>query len=218
MSFEIPLHRARRYIAHTLRQTQRQIKRVARGKIKSVSQSRHFLQANKTFSFPYEVLCHCETPLSGVVAISRKGTLLPMAVKCLRRDIAFAVICLRRDICPAGKLWINTLTSAVSRNITSTKSRNITLTKSKYNLRSNLRPRKILLYLRGEKRRVRRCQYDNGCCQYSQHITLSNFKKIFKKFELNKTKNGGFPKSDFPFPPENTSVLTKRRRFCIIKL
>ena len=60
MSFEISLHRARRYIAHTLRQTQRQIKRVARGKIKSVSQSRHFLQANKTFSFPYEVLCHCE--------------------------------------------------------------------------------------------------------------------------------------------------------------
>ena len=44
------------------------------------------------------------------------------------------------------------------------------------------------------------------------------FKKIFKKFELNKTKNGGFPKSDFPFLPENTSVLTKRRRFCIIKL
>ena len=60
MSFEISLHRARRYIAHTLRQTQRQIKRVARGKIKSVSQSRHSLQANKTFSFPYEVLCHCE--------------------------------------------------------------------------------------------------------------------------------------------------------------
>ena len=59
MSFEIPLHRARRYIAHTLRQTQRQIKRVTRGKIKSVSQSRHFLQANKTF-FSYEVLCHCE--------------------------------------------------------------------------------------------------------------------------------------------------------------
>ena len=29
MSFEIPLHRARRYIAHTLRQAQRQIKRVA---------------------------------------------------------------------------------------------------------------------------------------------------------------------------------------------
>ena len=44
------------------------------------------------------------------------------------------------------------------------------------------------------------------------------FKKFFKKFELNKTKNGGFPKSDFSFFPENTSVLTKRRRFCIIKL
>ncbi len=44
------------------------------------------------------------------------------------------------------------------------------------------------------------------------------FKKIFKKFELNKPKNGGFPKSGFPFLPENTSVLTKRRRFCIIKL
>ena len=42
------------------------------------------------------------------------------------------------------------------------------------------------------------------------------FKKIFKKFELNKTKNGGFSKSDFPFLLENTPVLTKRRRFCII--
>ena len=67
-------------------------------------------------------------------------------------------------------------------------------------------------------RNVRRCHYDNDYCQYSQHTTFFIFKKIFKKFELNKTKNGGFPKSGFPFLPENTSVLTKRRRFCIIKL
>ena len=68
MSFEIPLHRARRYIAHTLRQTQRQIKRVTRGKIKSVSQSRHFLQANKTFFFVRSTLSLRGIDKSGVPA------------------------------------------------------------------------------------------------------------------------------------------------------
>lgn len=32
-------------------------------------------------------------------------------------DIAFAAILRCSDICPVGKLWINTLTSAKSRNI-----------------------------------------------------------------------------------------------------
>ena len=67
-------------------------------------------------------------------------------------------------------------------------------------------------------RSVRRCQYDNDYCQLLRLAKKIDFQKIFKKFELNKTKNGGFPKSGFPFRPENTSVLTKRRRFCIIKL
>ena len=35
-----------------------------------------------------------------------RDTLLPLAVICLRRDIAFAVILRCSDICPAGKLWI----------------------------------------------------------------------------------------------------------------
>ena len=118
---------------------------VARGKIKSVSQSRHFLQANKTFSFTYEVLCHCEA-LPTAMPWQSPGR-APYYISCESTVI---------------------LTLIAVNN---------------YDLQKKL-----------------------------------IFKKIFKKFELNKTKNGGFPKSDFPFPPENTSVLTKRRRFCIIKL
>ena len=166
MSFEIPLHRARRYIAHTLRQTQRQIKRVARGKIKSVSQSRHFLQANKTFSFPYEVLCHCERkygdPAGYFVPVGKRNK------QAKDKQLSFTAI-----------VW----------------------SKVKFMTRS-----------------VRRCHIDIHHCQLLRLSKKLIFKKIFKKFELNKTKNGGFPKSDFPFLPENTSVLTKRRRFCIIKL
>ena len=77
---------------------------------------------------------------------------MPAAWYCFRSYIVFD-----SDICPLGKLWIKTATSAASRNIT--------LTKSKYHLRSKYNrppaakgmtcwkwgPHKILSYLRGEK-------------------------------------------------------------------
>lgn len=62
------------------------------------------------------------------------------------------------------------------------------------------------------------CHFNIHHCQLLRLVKKLIFKKIFKKIELNKTKNSGFSKSDFPFRPDNTSVLTKRRRFCIIKL
>ena len=146
MSFEISLHRARRYIAHTLRQTQQQIKRV-------------------TF-FVQRTLCHCERkygdPAGYCVPVGKRNK------QAKDKQLSFTAI-----------VW----------------------SKVKFMTRS-----------------VRRCRYDNDCCQLLRLLKKLIFKKIFKKFELNKTKNGGFPKSDFPFLPENTSVLTKRRRFCIIKL
>ena len=154
MSFEISLHRARRYIAHTLRQTQRQIKRVARGKIKSVSQSRHFLQANKTFSFPYEVLCHCERkygdPAGYFVPVGKRNK------QAKDKQLSFTAI-----------VW----------------------SKVKFMTRS-----------------VRRCQYDNVYCQLLRLAKKMIFKKIFKKFELNKTKTAVFQNRIFRFP-------LKTRRF-----
>ena len=50
-------------------------------------------------------------------------------------------------------------------------------------------------------RNVRRCQYDNDYCQLLRLAKKLIFKKIFKKFELNKTKNGGFPKIGFSVSP-----------------
>ena len=56
---------------------------------------------------PYEVLCHCERS----VAISRKGTVLPLASDvayaamlltqrcCLRSDVAYATMCAFGTIC-----------------------------------------------------------------------------------------------------------------------
>ncbi len=139
---------------------------VARGKIKSVSQSRHFLQANKTFFFrtKYSVIAseNTGTPRDTFVPVGKRNK------QAKDKQLSFTAI-----------VW----------------------SKVKFMTRS-----------------VRRCQYDNYYCQLLRFTKKLIFKKTFKKFELNKTKNGGFPKSDFPFLPENTSVLTKRRRFCIIKL
>ena len=149
---------------------------VARGKIKSVSQSRHFLQANKTFSFPYEVLCHCEA--------------LPTAMPWQSPGRA-----------PYHKTRARYFCTCVEKKAHTSKRVSIAAPTMRF-----------------QKRNVRRCHIDTHHCQLLRLAKKMIFKKIFKKFELNKTKNGGFPKSDFPFRPENTSVLTKRRRFCIIKL
>ncbi len=54
---------------------QNDIKCVARNSIKKDCKIYNFFLINP-FSIAYEVLCHCETPLSGVVAISRKGYLI----------------------------------------------------------------------------------------------------------------------------------------------
>ena len=145
MSFEIPLHRARRYIAHTLRQTQRQIKLVP-------------------FRTKYSVIAseNTGTPRDTFVPVGKRNK------QAKDKQLSFTAI-----------VW----------------------SKVKFMTRN-----------------VRRCHFDTHYCQLLRLAKKLIFKKIFKKFELNKTKNGRFPKSDFPFLPENTSVLTKRRRFCIIKL
>ncbi len=43
------------------------------------------------------------------------------------------------------------------------------------------------------------CHFNIHHCQLLRLVKKLIFKKIFKKFELNKTKNGGFPKSYFRF-------------------
>ena len=55
------------------------IKCVARDSIKSVFISRHHCLQTNSYSFPYEVLCHCERS----VAISRKGILVIIPRKIL---------------------------------------------------------------------------------------------------------------------------------------